>query len=215
MKYRLVIFDFDGTLADSFPFFLKVFNQLAAQHHFKPIEPDLVGSLRHYNTRQMMQYVGLPAWKMPLVAKNFIAMMKQNADSIPLFHGVQPMLEQLSAAGIALAVVSSNSYENIIRILSPDIAPLFRQYECGMSVFGKASRIRSVVKRSGIAPEESLYIGDLAADGEAAHAVSVAFGAVLWGYGTAESLQAEGPELLFRTMDDIAGIVDDGKRFNE
>jgi len=32
MKYRLAIFDFDGTLADSFPFFIRVFNQLAEQH---------------------------------------------------------------------------------------------------------------------------------------------------------------------------------------
>jgi phosphoglycolate phosphatase len=42
MKYRLAIFDFDGTLADSFPFFVRVINQLAEQHGFKKVDLDLV-----------------------------------------------------------------------------------------------------------------------------------------------------------------------------
>jgi hypothetical protein len=33
--YKLAIFDFDGTLADSFPFFLSVFNTIADRHGFK------------------------------------------------------------------------------------------------------------------------------------------------------------------------------------
>jgi phosphoglycolate phosphatase len=53
MKYRLAIFDFDGTLADSFPFFIREFNQLAEQHGFKRIDPDLAPAYRHYNARQM------------------------------------------------------------------------------------------------------------------------------------------------------------------
>lgn len=35
MRYRLVLFDFDGTLADAFPFFLSVFNTIADRHGFK------------------------------------------------------------------------------------------------------------------------------------------------------------------------------------
>ena len=58
MKYRLAIFDFDGTLADSFPFFIRVFDQLADRHGFRRIAPDEVPALRHYSARQMMR---LPA----------------------------------------------------------------------------------------------------------------------------------------------------------
>jgi phosphoglycolate phosphatase len=59
MKYRLAIFDFDGTLAASFPFFIRVFNQLAEQHGFKGIDPDLAASYRSYDARQMMEQIGL------------------------------------------------------------------------------------------------------------------------------------------------------------
>ena len=71
MKYRLAIFDFDGTLADSFSFFIRVFNQLAEQHGFTKVDLDLVPTYRQYNARQIMEQVGMPAWKLPFVVKSF------------------------------------------------------------------------------------------------------------------------------------------------
>jgi phosphoglycolate phosphatase len=44
MTYRLAIFDFDGTLADSFPFFLSVFNTIADLHGFRRID---IGNSAH------------------------------------------------------------------------------------------------------------------------------------------------------------------------
>src|SRR5262245_29675651 len=96
MKYRLAIFDFDGTLADSFPFFIRVFNQLAEQHCFKGIDPDLAPAFRRYNARQIMEKVGMPAWKLPLVAKSFISLMRQHAASISLFEHVDDLLLYLA-----------------------------------------------------------------------------------------------------------------------
>ena len=46
MSYRLAIFDFDGTLADSFPYFVAVFNQVADRHAFNRIHPEELDSLR-------------------------------------------------------------------------------------------------------------------------------------------------------------------------
>ncbi len=92
MKYRLVIFDFDGTLADSFPFFVQVFNQLAEQHGFKGIDPDLAPTFRHYNARQIMEQVGMPDWKLPFVVKSFISLMRQHAASISLFEHIDDLL---------------------------------------------------------------------------------------------------------------------------
>lgn len=202
-KFRLVIFDFDGTLADSFPFFTSVFNRLAEQHGFKSISPELAPAFRHYSARQIMEKVEMPAWKLPFVGKSYISLMRQNAASIPLFEFVDDMLLDLSNKGVCLAIVSSNSYDNVSEILGPENAKLFSHFECGMSMFGKSARINKVLKKSGIPRNEAIYIGDQDTDAEAAHKARIAFGAVRWGYGAIESLRALLPELEF---DNVAAI---------
>ena len=160
MKYRMAIFDFDGTLADSFPFFAQVFNQLAEQHGFKRIDPDLAPTFRHYNARQIMKQVGMPDWKLPFVVKSFTSLMRQNAASISLFEHVDDLLLHLANKGVTLAIVSSNSYDNVSQILGPANIKLISQFECGMSMFGKLARIQKVLRKTGIPCHEAISIGD-------------------------------------------------------
>ena len=207
MKYHLAIFDFDGTLADSFPFFIQVFNQLAKQYGFKNIPPELVPNYRHYTPRQMMQEVGLPAWKLPLVARSFKSLMQKNQNSISLFEEVREMLIYLKSNGVKLAIVSSNAYDNISQIMGSENVKLFSHFECGVSIFGKASRIRTVLKKTGIPAHQAIYIGDQIPDLEAARKVNVAFGAVAWGYGAIEALRVHLPEEEFKSVLDIKNIA--------
>jgi len=207
MTYRLAMFDFDGTLADSFPFFLSVFNTVADRHAFRRIDVARAGELRHLGVRQMMDHVGLPAWKLPLASKTFMAMMQDSAHEIPLFDGIADALRQLHGCGVQLAVVSSNSEHNVRAVLGPELTALVARFDCGMSVFGKASRIRAVLKACGAAPAEALYIGDQATDAEAARKAGVAFGAVHWGYATIEALRAQACATEFVTPADLHRIA--------
>jgi phosphoglycolate phosphatase len=207
MRYRLAIFDFDGTLADSFPFFVQVFNQLAEQHGFNKIDPDLAPTFRLCNARQIMKQVGMPDWKLPFVVKSFTSLMRQNAASISLFEDVDGLLLHLANKGVTLAIVSSNSYENVSQILGPANTKLISQLECGMSMFGKPARIQKVLKKTGVPCREVIYIGDQVADLEAARKEKVDFGAVSWGYETIESLRKHFPEEEFDTVSAIRRIV--------
>lgn len=207
MRYRLVIFDFDGTLANSFPFFVSVLDELAERHGFRKIDPDRIGALRHCTSRQMLDHVGLPMRRLPAVAGSFIALMQKNSSAVSLFEGVGELLHYLSHEGLALAVVTSNSHENVVSVLGPDNAHLIAHFECGMSIFGKHSRIRRVLRRSAISARQAIYIGDQTSDAEAARREGVAFGAVSWGYGTIESLKEHSPDELFDHVPDIRRIA--------
>jgi phosphoglycolate phosphatase len=207
MTYRLAMFDFDGTLADSFPFFLSVFNTVADRHAFRRIDVARAGELRHLGVRQMMDHVGLPAWKLPLASKTFMAMMQDSAHEIPLFDGIADALRHLHGRGVRLAVVSSNAEHNVRAVLGPELTALVARFDCGMSVFGKASRIRAVLKACGAAPAEALYVGDQATDAEAARKAGVAFGAVHWGYATIDALRAQACATEFVTPADLHRIA--------
>jgi phosphoglycolate phosphatase len=206
MRYRLAIFDFDGTLADSFPFFLSVFNQIADEHGFRRIDHAHVERLRHYGTREMMREVGMPAWKLPLAAATFKTLMRENAEQIRLFPQVDHALRELARGDVKLTIVSSNAEDNIRQVLGPELSPLISQYECGMSIFGKTARIRKVLKRAAMAPGAALYIGDQTTDADAARRAGVAFAAVHWGYAPIEALRKVAPEHEFDLPAALAAI---------
>ena len=207
MSYRLAIFDFDGTLADSFPFFISVFNQIADQHGFRRVEAHEAHALRHHDVRAIMRHVGMPVWKLPLASSSFINLMRDNAARIPLFDGIAEVLHTLAREGVRLAIVSSNSEQNVRLVLGTRLSDLFGHFECGMSVFGKASRIRKVVQREAVPAAHALYVGDQKMDAEAARKVGVAFGAVSWGYAPIEALRRVAPEREFGTPSELLRIV--------
>lgn len=206
MRYRLAIFDFDGTLADSFPFFIASFNHLADRHAFHRLRPEEIDALRGCSARELMTRVGMPAWKLPRVARSFMALMQENQERIPLFEGVADTLDYLAAQQLVLAVVSSNSHRNVTGVLGPHCRHI-SHFECGASIFGKASRLRRVLRKAGVAAAEAIYIGDQPMDHEAAKAAGMDFGAVSWGYGSAAAFHGLRPDVEFRTVAEIKMIA--------
>jgi phosphoglycolate phosphatase len=207
MPYKLVLFDFDGTLADSFPWFLELANKAAAQYRFGRIEEADTDRLRGYGARQVMAHLGMAPWKLPLVARFMRQQMAMDAGRISLFPGVDLMLEGLFRKGVTIAVVSSNSEENIRLILGERLSTFIRYYEGGISMFGKRHKLRKVLGASGVQPAEALAVGDEIRDLEAARAAGIPFGAVTWGYTRADALVACSPEEVFNSMEEIVEKV--------
>lgn len=203
MTYKLVLFDLDGTLSDSFPWFLRIVNSVADKHGFRRIADGEIDLLRSKSSREIVNFLEVPAWKLPLIARDMRRMKTQALAGIPLFPGVGEMLRALTEHEIVIAMVSSDHEANVRLALGPDNARLIAHYACGASMFGKAAKFRRVLKLSGIAPEHAIAIGDELRDSEAARAAGIAFGAVAWGYATREALVAQDPEEVFATMEDI------------
>lgn len=207
MGYKLAIFDFDGTLADSADWLKGVFNQVADRYGFKQISDEDFNVLRGRDNRAIIRHLGVPAWKMPFIANHMRKLAGRDASIIPLFDGSAELLRALRESGVTIAIVSSNSEENIRKILGPDNACLVHHYECGASIFGKASKFRRVLRRAGVVPNDAIAIGDETRDIEAAMQANIAAGAVAWGYATPELLRSRFPAHMFDTMDDIAATL--------
>jgi phosphoglycolate phosphatase len=200
---RLVVFDFDGTLSDSGDWFLSVADDLARTFRFRRVRPDEVEMLRHKSSREVIAYLGIARWKLPLIAWYVRRLVGRNVGQIELFPGTPNLLEQIAAMGIRIALVTSNSEGNARRILGQRHAQRIDHYACGSSLFGKAPKFRRVLRRLEMAAAETLAIGDETRDVEAAREVGMRAGSVLWGYAAEGALIAARPDALFREPQDI------------
>lgn len=210
MKYRLVIFDFDGTLADSYPWALSIMHTLADKHGVRRIGEEELHTIRGFDARAFIKHMDVPMWKTVLIGNDLRKMMARDIEQIPLFPGIDDLLPRLTAMNATLAVVSSNSAENVRNVLGPSNTALIRYFECGASAFGKQAKYRKLLSKSGIPAAEAISIGDEIRDLEAARHAGIAFGAVSWGYTRLDALYAHGPDEVFERVEDIAEKLGQG-----
>lgn len=201
-RYRLAIFDFDGTLIDSFGWFVGALDQLADRHRFRRIAPDAVESLRGQDARAVIRRLDVAWWRLPAIARDCRRMAADDLHTMQLFDGIATMLGTLAASGLILAVVSTNSEGNVRRALGP-VADCIPHFDCGGGLFRKRAGIRRILRRAGVGRDQAIYIGDEVRDYQAATAAGIAFGAASWGFNRRDALEAVNPAVVFHTVADI------------
>jgi len=198
-RYRLAIFDFDGTLADSIDWFRGSFQETVTRFNLKPTTPEALESMRGLSAREIMARLGVSMWQLPTIAADLRKRKLAAAGEISLFDGIPEMLSDLRSAGITAAIVSSDSEASVRQVLGSTTA-LISHFDCGAAIFGKHRKFRRVAQTLGVHPAETICIGDEIRDIEAAKAAKMVSGAVAWGYTLPSALQNAGPTFLFETV---------------
>lgn len=207
MRYPLVVFDFDGTLADSLGPALATFNRIGPALGLRPVV-DLEAA-RSMPTRQLLRQLGIRFWRLPRVVRAFQAAMAEHAGDLRLHNGVAGMLRGLSARGHRLGILSSNR-EDVIRtcLRANGVEDLFAFVIGYPKLFGKAKALRRILKVEKADREGLLFVGDELRDLEAGRKAKVATVAVTWGFQTEQLLTTGGPTYLVRRPDEVLALTD-------
>ncbi|HUB88238.1 MAG TPA: HAD hydrolase-like protein [Dyella sp.] len=203
MTIKLAIFDFDGTLADSYAVFAEAVNVLAQRHGFRQVQLHEQQVLRGMSARDLLRELHLPPWKVPAVMTDFRTILQQRIHDVHPFPGVVEALHALLDKRMPLALATSNTLQNVTTVLGDTLISRFATVECGTSLFGKSHRLRRILKHTRMISAEAIYVGDEIRDAEAANDAGIMFGAVAWGYTTPEALLRTRPERLFRMPADM------------
>jgi phosphoglycolate phosphatase len=206
---ELVVFDFDGTLADSFPWFAAELNAVARDWGFRQVTPADAARLRRLSAAAVFRELRVPRLKGPWIARDLRRRMARDIARIALFDGVAPLLERLALSERRVAVMSSNGLENIRTVLGPSLCSGIEAFECGASLNGKSRRLKRLSRRFGIRADRVLYIGDEVRDIEAARRIGAACAAVTWGYNSECALREQRPDLLLREVTELDALLFD------
>lgn len=206
MPVKLVVFDFDGTLADSLPTAVSIFNRLAADLGHRPVED--VAKARAMTTRQFLRHHGISLWRLPRLVRRFHAAAAEEAEKIKLFPGLPAALAALRAGGLRLGVLSSNREDNIRRCLRANgVEELFAFVVGYPKLFGKGKALRRILRAERLERSEVLFVGDEVRDVEAARKAGVAVAAAAWGFHAETILRESRPDYLVSEPAELAGVV--------
>ena len=197
-----LIFDFDGTLIDSFDCVVAQFNCLAQDYKFRKIDLEQIDELRHLNSKELIALFHIPFYKMPIVLYKARKALHENINSIAPFDNIPQIVEALFNQGFSLGIVSSNSEENVRSWLKhQNMQKYFDFIHGGSSYFGKKRVLKKVLKMKKI--QQAFYIGDETRDIDAANQSNIYSMAVTWGFNSEKILTQYNPHCIARTPEDI------------
>lgn len=209
----LLIFDFDGTLANTLGTGVEIYNELAADYGLSAVTMEEVAELRKLNTRALLDHLGISRLLAVKVGARIRKILHERMEEVEMIEGVEPAIRELHAAGFRLGILTSNSADNVRIFLKRfGLLECFRFVEAGVSLFGKSQRIVNVLRKESTTPAEVIYVGDETRDIEAARKSHVAGLAVCWGTNGREAMLTEGPDWC---IDRPAELIDCARAFEQ
>ncbi|KOF09796.1 HAD family hydrolase [Planococcus glaciei] len=198
-----IIFDFDGTLADSMPLFMQAWNTYAGQFNYLPVsEKDLAAS-RNLTIQQRAKKYGFPMHKIPVILPKVYQYFKAHMNEVALFDGIKDMLDALAHNGYRIVIISSNAKENIELFLKQEGIETVSQVLTSSRIFGKDTVIRKYMKQQNVSAEQLLYVGDEVRDIVACNKVAVPFAWVSWGLDGFELIEKERPKFVVHSPQEL------------
>ncbi|HSX33922.1 MAG TPA: HAD hydrolase-like protein [Candidatus Saccharimonadales bacterium] len=194
-----LLFDFDGTLADTFFISVDIFRMLNRRAHSRRATDDHeVEVLRGLPARQAMKRAGLHFWQVPYVLYEGRKIMRQRIGEVQAFSGIAKLLKQLHNEGYTLLVVSTNSPENVQTFLERHkLTQLFDHVYADIGLFSKARAFGKIMHARGITADQCIYIGDEVRDLDATKKAGMRCISVSWGYNNRQALMnAQAPTIV-------------------
>jgi phosphoglycolate phosphatase len=205
-KPSTLIFDFDGTLADTFGIAVIEFRKFFKDGS-RATDDAEIERLRGMTAREAFKSVGVRWWQLPRLAFLAREAVRERIGAVKSFDGMDKTLKRLHDDGLHMLIVSSNSTKNIeVFLHNNNMQGYFDHFYGGMGVFDKSGALKRIIRKNGLTADECVYIGDEARDIEAARRAGVRSVGVTWGFNNRHALQAADPAILIDRPADLLGL---------
>ena len=199
-----VLFDFDGTLADSFNLVFTKTNLLAKKYNFRQVNEDEIEFLRDLSAKELMSFLKVPVFKIPHLIQQLRKLLYSEISLISPVNDINYILEKLYSAQFSLGILTSNSVENVeLWLNTNNLSHFFNFIHIESNYLSKQYLIKRTLKKYKIDKSQAFYIGDEIRDVEAATKNQIKSVAVTWGYNSEKALIKSKPTHIAHKPEDI------------
>lgn len=205
-QIKHIIFDFDGTIANTFDIALEIINKNPQRFGIDGIDPTEIPRLKSMSMKYLLQEFNIHIFQIPKFLKMLKKDLAKEIDKVQVFEGMIDVLKQLSTR-YTLGIISSNSKSNIKKVLKNNNLDMFEYVIGEPAIFGKSTRIKNILKKQKLQNSEVIYIGDEVRDIQAANKVGIDIISCTWGYNNEDIIVKHEPNYLVHTPSEILNIL--------
>ena len=208
-RFRLLVFDWDGTLVDSTAIISAAIQQACCDLGLPAPADEAARFVIGLGLADALRRVAptLAPADYPRLTERYRQHYLARDTDIPLFQGAREMLDELDARGFLLAVATGKSRVGLARALEHQrLEHRFVASRCADEGFPKPhpDMLVTLMERCAVEPSETLMIGDTSHDLELARNARASAVAVTYGAHAAESLAAFSPLAMVSSIAELA-----------
>jgi len=197
MTKKVIVFDFDGTIADTYQAIVDITNDLSSEFGYQSMNEEELLLLKNLSSKEIVKRTEISLFKIPFLVKRVQKELGHQIADLSPIQGIQSVLLELKQRDYILGIITSNTRENVIAFLAKNnLEYLFDFIYSGTNIFGKHRVINQLVRKRKLNKTDVIYVGDETRDIRSARKSGIGIIAVGWGFNSQEILAEHQPDFL-------------------
>lgn len=208
-KNLVIIFDFNGTIADTIGSIKTIMSKLSNDFDFKKMKEVDWKELKNKETKEVLKSLGVSLVRLPFILKKARHVLHEEIKRIKPIEGMEKVLLKIKNDNHKLGILTSSPLETVEKFLKINNLDFFDFIYSESNIFGKAKKLNGLLKEKKINPQSVFYVGDETRDITAAKEAGVKAIAVTWGFNGKEILKEQSPDYLVGNPEELIALLDD------
>lgn len=214
---KAVLFDLDGTIADSLESLACATNMILQECGLNTLEKDCYRYFAGNGAKTLVERALIEAGDIQLkqfeqaYEKYEAYFAKECNHKVQTFEGLPEVLETLKSKGIKLGVVTNKAQDNAVMV----VEELYGKDMFDVIVGVTDNRPKKpdpaeavyAMEQLGVAPDETVYVGDTNVDMETGNGAGCLTVGVLWGFRSREELEANHAHVIVEKVEELLEVI--------
>jgi phosphoglycolate phosphatase len=208
MTAKVILFDFDGTIADTYQAIANITNQLSTEFGYKALDQEELVLIKNLSSREIVKRSEISIFKLPFLIRRVRDELSKEIAELDPIQGISQTLFELKKRGYILGIVTSNNHENVdIFLANNQLDHLFTYVYCSTAIFGKHRVLNQVIREHNLNVSDVIYVGDETRDIRSARKSHISVVAVSWGFNATGILQEHQPDYLIAKPSELLEAI--------